>query len=524
MKLEELYRAQVYGSMAGLDRVRFRGTWRWLASERGVRSFMSCCHLLLKDFGHWAEGLTKAVRGSCQAQAEALGIACVYLASSRVDKEALARRIAARDGRQNGPICLLSTVEPCWSPTVVPDRQSRHLQLQVRPRKCVWLYQYFDDPQVGFGHVRLQSWLPFNVHICLNGRHWLEKQLQQAGIGYLKDGNCFPYVADLTAAQALLDAQLQTAWPALLDRLLEQACPSLRTLLGAQVVPDYYWSAEESEYARDLLFRSPGQLAKIYPQLIRHALSVADAPTVLRFFGRRNVSASGRMSGRLPVELSSHCRRGAEGLRLKHHLARNSVKMYDKSGSILRIETTINDPRLFKVFRAAHDDPARAPSWQRLRKGVSDLHRRCQISDACNQRYADTLASAQVGDTLKQVVGAACNRVHRHGKHYRPLNPWRDDDFQLLGFLGQGQWAINGFRNRDLREHLFPPAATADAATARRLSARATRLIRLLRAHGLIKKVARENRYYLTTHGHAFATALLTASATDLQTLTQPAA
>ena len=216
------------------------------------------------------------------------------------------------------------------------------------------------------------------------------------------------------------------------------------------------------------------------------------------------MTASGQFQGRLPVELSSHCRRGAEGLRLKHYLNANSVKMYDKRGSILRIETTITHPRDFKVFRG--------------------LHRRCQVSDGCNQRYADTLAAAQVGDTLQQVAGAACNRVRRDGKAYRALNPWRDDDFRLLRFLGDGQWAIKGFRNRDLRERLFPAAATADAATTRRLSARATRLIRLLRAHGLIKKVARENRCYLTAKGHTFATALLTASATDIQTLTKLAA
>lgn len=522
-RLLELYGDKVFGSIKGLDRVRFRGTLRWLANDRGLTTYMSTCGLLLKDFGRWAQGMTDDLRESCAEQAGALSVDTVYLRQSGVDKEQLARRIAVREGRQNGSICMFSAVEPCRAPEVRGNRQAKTLELHMAPRKCVHVYHYFDHAEVGFGHVRLQTWLPFTVQVCLNGRHWLEKQLQREGIGYVKDGNCFPFLEDVAAAQRLLDLQLQTAWVPLLDGLLAATCPALGQVL-APLEPAYYWSADETEYAADLMFRDSRELSRLYPHLIRHGIVVADTPSVLRFFGKRNLTASGQIAGRTPEEVHSDWRRRAEGLRLKHVVNRNSVKMYDKSGSILRVETTINDPREFKVYRHPDDDPNRPASWQRLRKGISDLHRRCQVSDQCNERYADMLASAQVTTTLREVAGESCNRRRKDGRSYRGLNPWRQDDFQVLRFLGNGEWALHGFRNRDLRRHLFPDASSSDPALTRRRSGHVTRLIKLLRVHGLVRKVPREKRYVLTAKGQTFTTSLLTASDADIQQLTKLAA
>jgi hypothetical protein len=188
--------------------------------------------------------------------------------------------------------------------------------------------------------------------------------------------------------------------------------------------------------------------------------------------------------------------------------------MYNKSGSILRIETTINNTRDFKVFRHPDDNLDRPASWQKMRKGVSDLHRRCKLSDKCNERYADALASAQIEEKLKEVVSPACNRIKKKGKTYRGLNPWHEQDYKLLTFLARGENAIAGFRNKDLRKWLYPESDRLQI----------TRRLKLLRVHGLIKKVAKENRYTLTAKGRKFACALMTASAVDIKRLTTIAA
>ena len=523
MKLMELYQDKIVGASKGLDRIRFRGTLRWLATQRGLRTFMSHTGILLKDFSGWVNGLTARIRDSAQQRAKELGIEVRYLPSGGVDKESLAREIAQTQGITQGSICLLSVVEPCTAPMVKGNKATQKLDVVMAQRKCVWLYHYFDDPVLGFGHVRFQSWVPFNVFICLNGRHWLEQQMQKQGIGYRKEGNCFPWIEDVEAAQQLLNEQLQSNWTEILNGLTLGSCPALPEVLRP-LRPEYYWSADETEWATDLMFRSAAALDAIYPSLLYHAMRVSDSPSVMRYFGRGQISRSGQIKGRAPQEVMTECRKFYEGFRVKHWLNRNSIKVYNKSGSILRIETTINYTRDFKVFRSPADDARRPPSWQQMRKGVSDLHRRCELSDQCNERYAEALAAAQVQEKLQEVVTPVCNRIRKDGKSYRGLNPWQEQDYQLLRFLAQGQQALNGFRNKDLRRWLYPQSDEADPQTRRREAGRTTRCIKLLRAHGLVRKVAKENRYTLTTQGQKFACALLSASAVDIKGLTTLAA
>jgi len=516
MKLIGLYENIIMGAIKGFDRIRFRGTLRWLANESGMSTFLSSQRILYKDFKNWAEGLTSSIRENCHNYADQLGIETRYLRSGAIDKEKLARGIAEQNGIKTGPICLFSVVEQCISPTVKGNRSTKKLELKMIPRKCIWLYRYFNHPEFGFGHVRLQSWLPFNIFICLNGRHRLERQLIKHNIAYTKDGNCFPWIEDIAAAQKLMDKQLETNWSDLLNGLVNDAYPDLYSLLPLR--PDYYWSADETEWSTDIMFKSRDELDKLYPSIIHHAMRVSDSPAVMRYFGKRD------NRGRSPEEVVSDYRRRYEGIRIKHWKNRNSVKMYNKGGSILRIETTIINTRDFKVFRHPDDDTNRPASWQKMRKGVSDLHRRCEISDKCNDRYADALAAGQVEEKLKEVTSAACNKVKKNGKRYRGLNPLQNDDYKLLTFLSKGEHAIVGFRNKDLRSWLYPKSKRLPKDEQKRYSGRTTRRIKLLRVHGLIKKVARENRYVLTTKGQKFACALMSALSVDVKELTNIAA
>ena len=519
MKLMELYQDKIMGAISGLDRIRFRGTLRWLATQTGLSTFMSRTNILLKDFSGWVNGLTSLIRSSCEKRAGELGIEIRYLRRSGFDKEQLAREIARSKGIEEGSICMFSVVEPCIAPMVKGNRATKELEVVMANRKCIWLYHYLNDPVFGFGHVRVQSWVPFNVFICLNGRHWLERQLQKRGIDYIKDGNCFPWIKDIEAAQQFLDAQLKTDWAKTLNGLAFSSCPALSQVLRP-LRPDYYWSADETEWATDIMFKSVRLLDSVYRSLLHHAMRVSDSPSVMKYFGRRNIALSGRIKGRVPRDVITDCRKFYEGVRLKHWLNHNSVKLYNKSGSILRIETTINQTRDFKVFRCPDDDQSRAPSWQRMRKGVSDLHRRCRVSDQCNKRYSDSLAMAQMEKTLREVVSGTCNKTKKKGKRYRGLNPWQKEDYKLLTFLAKGEHAINGFRNQHLRKYLYPESEHLQ----QKYAARTTRRIRLLRAHGLIRKVPGANRYVLTAKGQKFSSALITASTITIKELTDIAA
>lgn len=521
MSFRSLYQDRLLGIVSGLDRIRFLGTERMLSNRGGFKLVLNQLGVLWKDFGNWANETTKRLRTQCENRAHALGIPVEFVRSSRVDKEALARKLAAEKGvAEDGSICLLSAMEMCMAPKVAGNRATKRLELQIVPRKCIFLYSYFDHPRVGFGHVRLQTWAPYSVKICLNGRHWLEKQLQAHGVGYYKTGNGFPWIADVEKAQELLDEQLTTNWPELLTGLAVNMCPNLGSLC-APFESRYYWSADETEFATDLMFRSKADLDALFPKLLAHGMRTSDSHAVLRYLGHRSESTS---LGKAPADVYTDCRRRHEGLRIKHWVNGNSIKMYNKEGRLLRVETTINKPRQFKAFRQANDDPTKPCMWQKMRKGVNDLHRRCEVSRQANERYLDTITAVNVHDTLHEVTGAACNRLSKKGRSFRPLNPWNEHDFNLLTFLAKGEWALEGFRNKTLRTWLEPNEQDLSPRERKKLSARATRLIALLRAHGLIRKAPKENRYSLTKKGRTFTHSLLTASALEVQRLAEIAA
>ena len=521
-KLLELYSDKTIGAISGWDRIRFRGTIRWLASTRGINTYLGTLGLLTKDFGQWAESITKRLRAACAIQAELLGIPLIYLRKSGIDKGALAHSLAEERGVDTGDICMFSVVEPCRAPQVGADRETKMLHLELAQRKCVFVYHYWNDPIPGFGHTRLQSWLPLTVTTCLNGRHWLERQLLSESIKYVKDDNCFPFIDDLDRARELLDQQLQTRWPELLDSLLRRNCPIIDSLFDHDPLR-YYWSADETEWATDITFRTSADLDRIYLPLLRHGLISAQSPAVMRFFGKKVVN--GKVRGQAPHEIVSDHRTRYEGVRLKHWLSGNSIKAYNKAANLLRLETTINNTRDFKVFRHPDDDSSRPTSWQKMRKGVSDLHRRAQVSQACNERYAEHLASATITGTLHDVAADICAPVTKKGRRHRAINPWGTEDYKVLQFIARGENTINGFRNRNLRSKLYPEAQHyTDKAQLRKLGGRVTRRLRLLRAHGLIKKVAHTTRYVLTSKGHKVATAILAASSAETEQLMEMAA
>jgi hypothetical protein len=518
MKLLELYSNKLFGAIRGLDRIRFRGTLRLIANERGMYAFLSHAKVLLKDFYKWAERQTEIIRSSCVRRAEERGIPVEYLKSSSVNKEEIARKIMKEQGTKNGSICMLSSVEPCISPTVKGNKETKKLELHMRNRKCIWIYHYFDHPDYGFGHVRLQTWAPYNINICLNGRHWLEKELIKNNIAYLKDRNCFPWISDISKAQELMDNQLKTNWEKLLNSIVLDMCPDLPKVIYP-VMPYYYWSADDTEWATDIMFRKREYLERIYPSLLRYGMLISDSPSVMRYFGKRELS-SFNPRATMPREIISDRRKRYEGIRNKHWINRNSIMMYNKSSSILRIETTISNTRDFKVFRRPDDNPEKYASWQLMRKGVSDLHRRCEISDKCNERYADAVCSLKVNETLREVVEDCSNRIVKEGKRYRGLNLWNLEDCKILQYLAKGELAIAGFRNKDLREYLYPNAAkTTDEKEQKRLSGKISRKIKLLRVHGLIRKMPRENRYCLTEKGQKIAATLKCASSIDVDKL-----
>lgn len=498
-KFIQQYEKDIIGHLSGFDRLVLRGTLRALAVKTGMLNYLWHIRVLLKDFGKFVQEKSAQLKAASYAEAQRRQRPILYLSSPQVSKEEVAREIARKDGIKKGLIGILTAVEPCQTYELVRNKDKKKLELEPRMRKCLFLYHYWMDSQFGFMHGRIQTWFPFSIQVCLNGREWLARQMDRLGLRYHRQENCFPWIEKFPKAQALINEQLRTDWPSTLDRIARRLNPIHEEML-APYHEDYYWSVHQSEWATDILFKSSATLAKIYPHLVRSAISIFSSKDVMRFLGKKP-------HGNFQGEVVSHYGQRPEGIRVKHEVNGNSVKVYDKQGSVLRVETTVNNARDFKVFRGVAGDLSGPRSWQRMRKGVADLHRRTKVSQACNERYLNALASIRVGRPLGEVVQGVCRPTQWKSQRVRALRPWSQEDTMLLRTISRGEFNLNGFRNRDIRDYLFPGESGKE--DKRRLSARVSHRLRILRAHGIIRKVPRTLRYVLTNKGREIISAII---------------
>jgi hypothetical protein len=521
--------SKVTGVLSGFDRLVLRGVLRSVAYTGGMLSYLCHHRIRLKDFGAHAEKVTQEVIQASIQPAQRQGRPIVYLNDNRLRKDDFARQLAGRDGIRAGLICILKAVEPCLAYDVRGNRETQQIELCLRQRKCLHLYHYLIHPVFGFLHVRLQTWYPFSLQVCLNGREWLSRQLDRAGLAYTRHTNSFSLLEDLPRAQRLMDRQLSAPWERLLAALVCRVHPAakqfhVRTSDNCQEPLRYYWSVPQSEWATDVMFQDRESLLGVYNRLVRHSILVYGPDDVLRFLGKRQPT-------RCASEVLSDVQRRVEGTRIKYRYRGNSLKIYDK-GNNVRFETTMNQPQGFKVYRTAEGKPDEPPQWRPLRKGLADLKRRAQVCQAANERLMQAQAALVESQSLQELTGPLCRPVYRPRsrcdgtplppRRFRALNPFAEPDAQLLQAISRPEFCERGFRNRDLVVLLHQTPAPDDRERHRH-SAAVTRKLALLRAHQLIQKIPRTHRYQITPLGRKAIAALLAARNLTLEQLTRVA-
>lgn len=488
--------AVIVGTLSTFDRMIFKGHLTQFFPDGAMARFLSRQGVLLKDFGPYVRTVSQGLKEHAQAVAREARRPYLYLASastarSEASKEKRARAIAAEDGITEGLICVFAVVEPCQAFAVRSNAQTHKLEAVRQPRKCLHFYFYYLDAEFGFMHVRLQSWFPFGMQVYLNGREWLARQLDQRHIGYERDDNTFTRIADLTAAQALCERAARRQWPRVLNAFARRVNSFLPCLQQAGFGP-YYWVTDQCEYATDVMFKDRASLLALYPALVELAMQTFSAEDVLRFLGRK-------LHGNFQGEVTTDLKRRPEGRRVKHRMKRNALKMYDK-GRNLRVETTINNPREFKVLRLKLVRQRRQRQWVPMGKGVAHLWRYAQVSAQANARYLEALAQAQPTGQAIAALDSLCQPRRVDGKRFARFHPFSADDCQTFAAVLTGEHALNGFRNQDLQARLYAHPATTPQ-EARRRSQQVSRQIAKLRGHGLIKKVPGCRLYRATEQG-----------------------
>jgi len=470
------------------DRVIFKGHLPF-QHETALNRFVDHgLRMPRKDFLPFLEGTSDDLVAHAKSLAEQHGAPYHYL-QGRHRKEDLVQQTIRERRLHEGLVCVLCCQETCRTVKLLYGKQRPRLAFTWRPQRV--LYFYFLDAAFGLIYLRLQTWFPFTFQAYVNGHDWLACQLQQQGVGFVQQDNAFTQLDRPEQAQRLADRFPNLSWVKQLSRWARLVNPLLsQPWLRRQ---SYYWVLDQAEYSTDLLFADRHALAGLYPRLLDHAALHFSAQDILTFLGRR-------LHPRFDGEVLTDCKKDRwPGARIKHRVKNNWLKMYDKFGQILRIETVINNPREFKVRRCRPRHGRPCLVWCPMNKGVSNFDRYHHVAAAANQRYLAALAVVDDRTPGYQQAERLARPKVVQGRSQAGFNPARRQDIHLFQAVLRGEHLLHGFRNADIRR--IVKGEVQDPVVRRRHSAAIGRLLRRLHVRGLLAKVPRSRRWRVTAAG-----------------------
>jgi hypothetical protein len=479
------------------DRVIFKGHLPF-SDEAHLNRFVDhTLRIPRKDFLAFAEQKSELLVTHAKDFAAQHGAPYVYLQGRHRKEDLVQQQIRQRRLRE-GLVCVLCCQETCRTVKLRYGDGRPRLVFTRRPQRV--LYFYFLDAQFGLRHVRVQTWFPFTTQVYVNAHDWLARQLHDAGIGFVQHDNAFTQLDDPARAQALADRFPRLAWVKILDGWARQVNPLLaEPWLRGQ---GYYWVLDQAEYSTDVLFQDRPALAELYPRLLDHACLHFSAQDILTFLGRR-------LHPRFDGEVLTDCKKDRwPGARIKHRVKNNWLKLYDKFGQVLRIETVINNPREFKVRRRVQRQGRSQMAWCPMNKGVANFYHYHEVAHAANDRYLRALAAVEQPRASAKFLDRVSQPARLGPRRRRGLNLLRGEEQQLFRAVLRGEHHSNGFRNRDIQTALFPHRVR-NVAEQRWRTARVSRLLQVLRAHGLIAKIPHSHRYRVTAKGEALMSAAI---------------
>jgi hypothetical protein len=469
------------------DRVIFKGHLA-MAAPKELERFVDYvlrvrrCHFIKVLAPQWSDTLVE------HAQRWARKHERTYLyRTGSFKKDQWAERLIREQRIERGLVGILCTQETCNSFALVPgEKRPRFIS---KPRQQRVLYYYFLDPQLGLIHVRLQTWAPFTLQVYVNGHDWLAQQMVRLGMGFVLKHNAFTQLDDPTKTQRQADRFAKVDWTKILTRYGRLVNPLLRKELACYRVR---WFVDQAEYATDLLFKSPSALSGLYQKLLQFAVLTFTPKDILGFLGRK---WDRRFDGDVQTEVKTD---RLLGTRIKHRMTRNWLKMYDKFGLILRVETVINRPKEFSVYRTRHHrDGTTSPGYFPMNKDVGSLVHYQEQALACNRRYLDALAIVDDPAPAYQQLRQLTEPKRVAERSSAGFNPARREDVRLFAAVLDGDHIARGFRNKDIRAALFGASAPAS----RQQSAAVGRLVKRLHNRQLVAKIPRTRRWRVTEAG-----------------------
>lgn len=339
-------------------------------------------------------------------------------------------------------------------------------------------YFYLQDKEFGPAFIKVCSYAPYGVKICLNGHEWAKRQAAQRGLTFEALDNGFCACDDPAALQEICDqlgpAQIQAFFDKWQARL-----PWRLTAEDRQAGYGYRLSVNQVEFSRTQVFADPVRGRQWFEAVIRDNLDVGRPDRIQLLFERR-------ITARTPGYFRTNVVQEGVNPSLHAYYKKSHVKQYFKEQRALRTETTINDSRELGVGK----DIANLPFLQQLGRQINR-----RLLDAQKISY-DCVLSAQSLDRIVQPT------VTDDGQRAPALRLGQLRVMALLNALTSFAHIPHGFTNQSLRQQV---ADLLDPDQAAYGAAQMSYDLRRLRLKGLIWRVPNSYRYQLTTYGRKVA-------------------
>jgi len=480
--LTERYKNDLLGVLSCFDRIVITGTLPGACYPKGMTSYLYSRNIKIFDYAkELADPLRHRLRENTQEFAEKHGIAIEHINKPGIRKEDVVAKVLKERGEMPGPVRIISAMEACMAYEPWHDKQSHKTFLRATSGKCLHYYFYFMDEEVGLCYLRVPTWLPCRLQFYCNGHSWLARKLAAEGIGYAAADNAFIRIDDFARAQKFADEFRPDDLHRILDRYAEICCPITDTFLQT-----YHWSFMQIEYSTDLVFCNESKLKPLYEEISKEAVLAVKAENVSSFLGKK-------VTPQLAQEIGSRLSTRIEGTCIKHRMGSASIKVYDKFGRVLRVETTSNDVSFFKHHRKVeHRDGTETRELAQLKKSIYSMIDLREILLGCNRRYLEFISSLDDHSDGKNALRKLTEPKTENGTTWKGLNFFDPKDQSLLRGIQRPEFNIHGMRRADLKR-VVP--TLSDSALSRQL--------KRMRVFGLIKRVAGTYRYYMTKLGRA---------------------
>jgi hypothetical protein len=443
-----------------------------------MTSYLNKKGIKIFDYANFAEPYREAIRKHIENISQSQNVAVEFIRKSGIRKESLVSEKLKIRGTAPGIVCILSVMEGCNTYKPWHDKSTGKTFLKPDKSQCIHYYIYFIDEELGFGYIRIPTWCPFRLQVYVNGHNLLAKELDKLGIGYTMIDNAFDSIENPEKAQELSDGLDAAKIHRALDRLAWEYCPVYKEL-GLR----YHWNVMQAEYAMDIVFKRQEDLQDIYRELVVTAIHTVKPENICSFLGQK-------LSPLYQGEVGNNYNVRIEGCRIKHTKGSCSIKMYDKFHKILRIETTTNNISDFKHYReVVHRDGTKSNKIAALKKNIYSLGDLSGLLGAANKRYLEFISAFDNKEVGRKKLKKVSSSITENNRNYKGFNLFDEKDLLVFLTVLRGEFNICGFRNKDLRLFLNLTASQI------------SRLIKRLRIHGLIKKIGKSYKYYLTTLG-----------------------